>query len=274
MNLFYEEFKIPMGQFDKERCAAWVLDILETNRMDLNELYLEVFEPCLSQIASNGHPQEIDIWEEHMRSSIIRSMIELCYPYVLQKKYDSTGKHGEKARKRVIVCCLEEEQHDIGARMSADFLTLLGFEVYFIGANTAKEQIAKAMLFLRPDIVAISISNFFHLTKLQKTIDYIHQNVIGSYKIAVGGYAITYTPMIEQKVTPDYFLRSIKDLEILLDTGYKESVNQAVEKEITSAPEIEENESLLEIKENPSVSENQRDSSISGKKDVSGEDAL
>lgn len=265
MNPFYEEFKIPMGQFDKERCAAWVLDILETKRVDLNELYLEVFEPCLSQIASNGHPQEIDIWEEHMRSSIIRSMIELCYPYVLQKKYDSTGKHGEKARKRVIVCCLEEEQHDIGARMSSDFLTLLGFEVYFIGANTAKEQIAKAMLFLRPDIVAISISNFFHLTKLQKTIDYIHQNVIGSYKIAVGGYAVTHTPMIEQKVTPDYFLRSIKDLRLLIGSDIIEN---------TSTTEIKENPPVQENIENPTVSENQQDSSISEENDVAGGDAL
>lgn len=209
MNLLFEEFKERLDRFDKDSCTAWVQEVLQNNRIDLSRLYLEVFEPCLTQISDDRRPQVIDIWEEHLRSSIVRTMIELCHPYVLQER---DRKNPEKAG-TVLFCCLEEEQHEIGARMASDFLTLSGFHVFFVGAGTSKEEIAKAVMALKPDFTAISISNFFHLTKLQQTIDFLRLQSDYPVKIVVGGYAVTHTPLIEDKVTPDLFIYSVADLE-------------------------------------------------------------
>lgn len=216
MNPLYYEFNKLLEQHDKERCASWVLDALATGRIDIYQLYLDVFSPSLTGIASGKHPQEIEIWEEHLRSAIVQTMIELCYPRVLEIAAKNRDSGYVVQGMKAVVCSLEEEQHIIGARMNADFLTIMGYEVYFIGANTSMEQIVKVMKYFKPALVALSVTNFFHLTRLQRTIDYIHANVEGSYKIAVGGYAVTNTPLVEQKVSPDYFINTFADLEKLL----------------------------------------------------------
>lgn len=212
INEIYGRFKVCLEKYDKPGCARLIQGQLESGDISIEDIYTKVLQPSLAQIASNYSQQEIDIWDEHLRSSIVRTMVEICFPYVIEKI--QPVEEGA-VRKTAIVACLDDEQHDIGARMVSDILLLKGYESYFIGANTDKEQMLKAIISLDADYCAISVSNYYHLTGLQETIEYLKENTDGACKIMVGGYAINNTPGIRSKITPDYFVEKFEDLDDL-----------------------------------------------------------
>lgn len=206
-----EEFQRKMLTRDKTGCAKLVIDSLEAGELDVVELYEEVLSPSLSSISGNNTEQKISIWDEHMRSGIVRMAIELSYPYIVKKdtvQLDSP---------RAMIFCIEEEYHELGARMTTDFLTLLGFDSYFIGANTPEEEAIDAALELKPDLVCISASNFYNLVKIQEVIDSLRELISKDkakpFSIVVGGYAVANTEGVKEHVKPDYFANSYGDLE-------------------------------------------------------------
>ena len=102
---------------------------LERKEIDIVSLYTEILGPALNSMEQEEN-DEAFIWREHVRSSIIRTIIENCYPYVIferEEKYNNI-----KVDKKVAVVCPSEELHEIGARMIADFFTLLGLSLIHI----------------------------------------------------------------------------------------------------------------------------------------------
>lgn len=215
---FYTKFYEGLNQNNKNQCLDLSLKALENGSISIPYLYEEILEKSLYEIASNESPQSISIWQEHVQSGIIRTIIENTYAYVLKFKEQSLNQ-------KVIVLCPEEEFHDIGARMTSDFLTLLGFESYFIGPNTPAEEIFKAIDVLSPDWVSISVTNFFHLSKLQDLVleikAYRPENPL---KVMVGGYAIENTPGAKEKIQADAYPHTFVDLKKTKEAYYETSL--------------------------------------------------
>lgn len=205
------EFQSALGRRDKTRCAKLIIEVLEREYIDIVQLYEDVLAPSLDSIASNEKEQEIEIWDEHMRSNVVRMAIELCYPYIVRRE---TVK---RESPRAMVFCIEDEFHELGARMTTDFLTLLGYDSYFIGANTPVEEALNAIGELKPDLVCISVSNFYSLIKIQDVIEELRRNIesqeLKPFSILLGGYAVANTPGAKEKLKPDYFATSYRDLE-------------------------------------------------------------
>lgn len=218
IQLIYEQFKTALNHYDKETCLKIAMSALESNTVTISILYEAILEKSLYEIATNNSKQAIGIWQEHIQSSIIRTVIENTYSYVIKHKAPVLSK-------KVIVFCPKEEYHDIGARMTTDFLTLLGFDAYFIGPNTPEEEVYKAIDHLAPDWICISVTNFFHLAKLQDFVlrlkAYQSKNTLN---IMVGGYAIEYTPDAKLKIHADEFPHTFDDLKKIKETYYDTSL--------------------------------------------------
>ncbi len=204
----YETLVHSLDQLDRTACILWAKQVLEKGEPPLIDLYEKVLTPCLSHIASNEVEQDIPIWEEHIRSGIVRSIIELAAPYVLFALAQSGVK---PLNHQAIVLCLKEEYHELGARMAVDYLTLLGFRAHFIGANTPKTEIIDVLQLLNPKLLVISVSNYYHLITLQHLIIEIKADSSLSPYIAVGGYAIDHTPNIHNIIHADFFVYSFED---------------------------------------------------------------
>jgi methanogenic corrinoid protein MtbC1 len=208
----YSNFIDALNNLDKEKCASLIINALEENLIDIPDLYQDLLKMSLSLIASNEREQRIGIWEEHVQSAIVRSVIELTYPYIIKQRDKNNDLHSLKA----IVFCQEEEYHEIGARMVTDFLTLLGFDASFIGANTPKAEVYKAINKLSPDLVCISVTNYFHLMTLKDLINELRDYSIKEtrqFKILIGGHAIENTPNAKNLIEPDFFANTYSDLE-------------------------------------------------------------
>ena len=184
MKNIYDRFVDYLLREDKAGAIRYAIEVLETGSIAVNDLYEMVLGPALNQF----HCPENDatcIWREHVRTSIVRSIVEICYPYVLKAK-EAPGFVAVK--KTVLVVCPPEEYHEVGARMAADFFELAGFDVVYVGANTPNRDILSAVEHVRPDVLAVSVTNYYNLVKAHAFIEAIAASH-PSIRIVLGGAA-------------------------------------------------------------------------------------
>jgi|GEM_PF-752037 len=208
----YSDFYPALQAGDKIKCYKLVQAAL-TEGLLIQDLYQAVLEKSLYTIASQSNKQSLPVWQEHLQTNIVLTLIETAFPYVMAQKQASI-------HKRVLVCCPMEEYHFLGARMTYDFFTLLGFEAYYLGANTPDQEILCAVKDLSPDLVSISVTNYYHLSRVKHLVKTLKQLDV---KVSLGGYAIQFTQGAHASLGADFYPYTYEDLEeikeVLYETG-------------------------------------------------------
>lgn len=194
---------------DKEECVKLVLNLLRDMEIDVVTLYSDVLTPALNKIECHLQEEKYCIWQEHIKSAIVRTIIECCYPYVLRER-DLKGKLKDK---KVIVLCPDGEGHEIGAKMVADFFTIEGYQTTFIGASTPKSEFIDVINIVKPDIIAISVTNYYNLVATKDIIREIRGKSSLPLKVVVGGNAFINNPKAFDELGADDLLQSHGDIE-------------------------------------------------------------
>ncbi len=209
---YYNKFSSLLTLEDKEGAFHYAHELLSTGKMDVIQLYSEVLTPAINNTVCAVDDKRICIWQEHVRTAILRTIVESCFPYVLQEKTRrNVGRHGT-----AVVLCPPEEYHDLGARMTADYMTICGYNTVFVGSNTPYTDFLNGVEILHPNLVAISVSNYFHVVITKKIVGDLRQLVDSSVKIVVGGYAFDSNPDHVKAVGADFYLRDFDDIEALV----------------------------------------------------------
>ena len=84
MHPLYDEFVSYLDDEDKEKCVQFVLSNLQNHALDIVTLYNEILTPALYADFCKEEEKEICIWKEHIRTSIVRTIIECCYPFIVK----------------------------------------------------------------------------------------------------------------------------------------------------------------------------------------------
>lgn len=207
MHRFYDEFMEVIESENREISLEFILSKLENDEIDIVSLYTKILAPCLNSMVQNENDKAF-IWREHVRSSIIRTIIENCYSYVIKERDE---KYKAKTNKKIAVVCPSEELHEIGARMITDFFTMLGFDSIFVGSNTPKEEFFEVLKVIELDYIAISVSNPYNLIAARKSIEKIRE-ANPKVKILVGGNAFNHRNNSFKEVGADMYLQSFEDI--------------------------------------------------------------
>lgn len=212
----YEEFLELLEAENKQQAVLFALDLLDSGKMDVITLYTQILTPALNQMECRLNDKKICIWKEHVRTAIVRTIIECCYPYVEKER----EKLGMTQNKTAVVLCPPEEYHDLGARMAADFFTLCGYNAIYVGSNTPYQDFYNAAELIKPHIIAISITNYYTLVISKKIISELKKLLGDTTKIAVGGYAVRQHTGNFEALGADYWAESFEDiLEITGEVG-------------------------------------------------------
>ncbi len=196
---------------DKAGCIELVNDWLDSGKVPgIVELYQNILKPALCEMFCDV-PEAECIWKEHVRSSIIRTVIESCY---LRVAGASKRKFGVLKGPRAMVVCPTGELHEIGARMVADYFTLSGFEVTLIGANTPLTSIISAIEVEKPKYVAMSVTNSYNLMATQKVISLIKKSY-PDITVIVGGQAFLDKPNLFREIGADMEMQTIEEISKL-----------------------------------------------------------
>lgn len=193
---------------NRELATLLAIKMLEQNEVSIVELYEEVLKKALYQIDCGEFDREC-IWKEHVKTAIVRTIIEVTYPFILKEIKDI-----KPNEKKVLVVCPPEEYHEIGAKMVHDYFILNGFDSTFIGANTPVEVILDSIKYTKPDFVAISVTNLYNIINAKKLIERI-KNTYKDVKIFAGGQAFLKEGSLET-VNADYHLKDYKSIKDLL----------------------------------------------------------
>ena len=205
----YAEFIELLEREDRGRSIAFCQRLLAEGTVDLPTLYTEFLATSLNRMECDAD-EATCIWREHVRSSIIRSIIETCYPSVLKER---DARFGPGPVGKALVVCPVDELHELGARMVTDFFTMAGFDSIFVGANTPMGVIESAVRAVKPAVVAISVTNYYHLFAAEKIVSTLKAlDTVKRFKVVVGGRAFEEHPDALRQVGADALLEGLDDI--------------------------------------------------------------
>lgn len=159
----FEEFNRAFQALDQEHCIQLTYDALSNEIISVEDLYENVLRKALSVLTDKETDPTHKIWREHVQSSIVRTIIEMTYPFVMKQRIRNLNK-------KAAVVCPDGEQHELGARMVSDYLRMLGYETYFVGRDTPRLEFLDMIKTLNLDVVAISVTNYYNLSKALQTV--------------------------------------------------------------------------------------------------------
>jgi methanogenic corrinoid protein MtbC1 len=205
-NTYYKSFIETLEKEDKNQAVRFAYEILESNKLSIESLYLDLLAPSLYNFSCKAEDEEICIWKEHLRTSIIRTILEMSYLFIL-KRLETV----QKNHKKIVFLTPAFEYHEIGAIMNTHFFLLNGFDASYIGANTPKSDILQAIRAYQPDYVALSVTNPYNIVITKQTTDEI-KRFFPNVGIILGGQAFKEAHNIEN-LQYDYILQSLEDIQ-------------------------------------------------------------
>lgn len=208
----FKTFSTYLTELDREKATTFCLGLLEEQKVTIPELYEFILAPSLNRIVVPRGKEDELIWREHTQTNIVRGIVESAFPYVIKQKqtFASTGFPGT-----ILLACPEEEYHELGIRMGADFYTIAQFNVIFIGSNLPESSIVSAAKELKPDFVGISVTNYLRLVRLKSIVARLREDIGSSVKVVVSGSAFNHTGSSAQDFGADELITNFEDVVAL-----------------------------------------------------------
>lgn len=155
-----------------------------------SQLRVDVIRWAQREIGALWEANKVSIAQEHIATAI--SQFALSHLYQLENAQPASGQ-------KIVVACVEGEQHELPARLVADQLDVAGFEVRFVGADAPVDALLDLLKKERPQLVALSVSMSFNVPQLRETVGRIRAECPG-LKILAGGRALTWAPQTAKEL--------------------------------------------------------------------------
>jgi MerR family transcriptional regulator, light-induced transcriptional regulator len=159
--------------------AFQILHQVVLTRPPLGDVYLDLITPALVGIGQLWCDGKIGVGLEKLASHLVLKHMDR-----LRGMYSSDG---QRLPQRILVSCVEGEQHCIGARMVADLFLIEGWSVDFLGADVPTSALLDTIRLRQPQLVALSVRTSTGLEHASRVLDELSMD---GPKILLGGQAI------------------------------------------------------------------------------------
>jgi methanogenic corrinoid protein MtbC1 len=194
-----------LADHDRAAAVATALDAVSSGELDIPTLYVDVLARLMTDLGGSWQRGETAVWEEHLASATVRTVIEALYPTVqaLKAKAAPSG-HS------VLLACPPDEAHDLGLRMLSDRFDLAGWTTHLLGTDTPTPEIVAAAEALGVDTVVLTSSTAYHRVCVREVVDELERRLPG-VRVIVGGPALAHdtagfspdeVPTIEELLGP------------------------------------------------------------------------
>ncbi len=205
----YDRYVHYLLKGDRRSCELIVTSLLE-KEITVRILYTELFQRSMYRVGELWETNKVTVAVEHLATSITQQLMTLVYPQVF-----SVEKHGKKA----VVACVASEYHELGSRMVADVFELNHWDGYFLGSNTPINDLVQYIKEVRPTVLCLSLSIYFNIPELIKTIEGV-QRQNPDLPIIVGGQAFRWGGEEIMDQFPNVQLvSSLERLELMINEG-------------------------------------------------------
>ncbi|MDZ7728749.1 MAG: cobalamin-dependent protein [Dehalococcoidia bacterium] len=176
-----EAFEAALLAGNQTDAQAIVTTLLESGK-SLVEIELHVMQAALYHIGDLWQENQVSVAQEHMASAMVQSIMTIAL--VRSTPPPSTGQ-------RVLLACVEGNNHAIGLRMVSDAFQLRGWDVQYLGANVPTSALTQQIEEWRPGLVGLSVAFAQHLPAARATISLLEAR-FGDARpaVIVGGLAM------------------------------------------------------------------------------------
>jgi methanogenic corrinoid protein MtbC1 len=177
-------------------------DGIVTSPETLVDFYLQVIQPCLYLVGNLWQRGVISVAQEHLASAVVARVMALAYTRV-QPMNSLKGK--------AVVTAAPHDFHEIGARILTDCLSLDGWEVDHLGANTPQSDLLGFLAGSSPFLVAISLAIPYNLMETEEIVQGIKSHpYLRNTRIMVGGGLFLACPGLWQVTGADAYAPDAK----------------------------------------------------------------
>jgi MerR family transcriptional regulator, light-induced transcriptional regulator len=161
-----------------DQAAFQILQEMVLEGCQLGDIFLNLITPALVNVGQLWCDGRIGVGLEKLASHLVLKHMDR-----LRDMYSSDG---QRLVQRILVSCVEGEQHCIGARMVADLFLIKGWSVDFLGADVPTTALLDTIKLRRPQLVALSVRT---ATGLEHANRVLAELGIDGPKILLGGQA-------------------------------------------------------------------------------------
>ena len=187
-----------------------------------SDIYLRILATTQIRIGELWHKGVINVAQEHLATTITMDVMDF-----LRNGMDPSQNLGFRA----VVTPVEDDQHFIGARMVADFLTMDGWDVDFLGGGTPAADLAEFVRSRDTDLLALSASLPDLLPNVVAVTEAIRKLHPHKPRILLGGNALNHAEHYPNRLGCDAIAFDIPDAVIEARrlvglTGYKLTLDE------------------------------------------------
>lgn len=181
---------------------------------DVITIYEGVIKPAMYKVGELWEEGKISVATEHLASAIVETLLGHLHYRII--------KNAGTNKMVVVITSVEDEVHQIGAKMVSDMFELHGWTSHFLGANTPMDELLDFISQINPTIIGLSMSINLHTRNLEKTISKIRER-IPEMPILVGGQGLIEDGKdLMMKHTGVLYLKDLPALENFLKQSHYE----------------------------------------------------
>ena len=166
-----------------------------TEGMDIKEIYLTVFQKVQYEVGRQWQHRQVSVAQEHYATAVSQHLMAQLYPSLLSP--------GMK-KGRVVVTCVGNEMHEMGARMVSDFLEMDGWDVDYLGSNTPTSSVISYLKQRKARLLMISATMGYNVKNVRDLTRSVRSDAeLKDVKIVVGGYPFNHVSDLWRSVGAD-----------------------------------------------------------------------
>ncbi len=174
----YQVFLSHLLSGKRSQCFEIVETHLAANT-PIKTLYEELFQRALYEVGQLWERNQISVAIEHIATAITEGLMNQIYPRLIS---------GRRTHKRALIASVAGEYHQIGGKMVADIFEMHGWDSFYLGANVPVQELMRFITEIQPNVAGLSLSVYFHMENLRKTLDQL-QSHFPHLKVIIGGQA-------------------------------------------------------------------------------------
>jgi methanogenic corrinoid protein MtbC1 len=201
---------------NRKQAQFLILDLVKKNQ-SISTIYEYIFQATQYEVGLLWQTNKITVAHEHYCTAATQLIMSSLYTYI----FDS-----EKKGLKMLACAVSGDLHEIGIRMISDFFEMDGWDTYYMGANMPDANIITAVKEHRANILAISVTMPFYISKAEDLIKKIRSDdALSSIKIIVGGYPFSLVPDLWKRIGADGAAKSAREAILLSNIMTKANLN-------------------------------------------------
>ncbi len=163
---------------------------------------VQLIQPAMYEIGRLWQVNSVSIAQEHLATAIVQSVMAQAF---------AQSEFAPKVSRRAIFACVEGNHHELGMRMIADAFEVIGWDVQFLGANTASDALVQQVDMFQPDLLGLSLSLPQQMAGTRKLIEQVRADFRTKRPVVtVGGLLMNQYPELWRNLTADAWSRDAR----------------------------------------------------------------